>query len=295
MWLKSVSKEKLAYIIIGVYAAVVLWITLICRKFTYSHAILIPFSSYVKTFQGDGIALLENIENILMFIPLGYILQMFLNTEYKRILKIGFLFSLGIEFIQLVTTLGCFEIEDLMHNSIGALFGYFVHLKVPYKIAFDRKLFCNVTVMIALAIVISLKIINSTSEVMIYASHFNEMRKYAELNDSSTSSNYLVFTEEFGQIGDSDVTVSLNEDGSYVLRGTADEDAWRVIAVINLDKGSYIFKDLNNSTNVQMILEKRNLFSGKYSTICRLGHAFTIKHHTQIIVAIGVETGIKEG
>ena len=42
-----------------------------------------------------------------------------------------------------------------------------------------------------------------------------------------------------------------------------------------------------------MILEKRNLFSGKYSTICRLGHAFTIKHHTQIIVAIGVETGIE--
>ena len=62
---------------------------------------------------------------------------------------------------------------------------------------------------------------------------------------------------------------------------------------VNLDKGSYIFKDLNNSTNVQMILEKRNLFSGKYSTICRLGHAFTIKHHTQIIVAIGVETGIE--
>ena len=291
MWLKSSSKQKLIYCALGMYVALVLWVTLFSRKITYSHVILMPFFSYIKMFQGDRTALLENFENIMMFIPLGYILQMFLNTKWQKVIKTGFCCSLAIELIQFISTLGCFEVEDLFHNSIGVLLGYLIHRWVTYKITFDKKSFCKITLRTMGVVVVSLVLVNSVSEAIITTVHFNEMKKYAELNDRPNSSNYLVFTEEFGTIGETNVIASFNKDGSCMLHGTADEDDWKVVAVINLEKGKYIFKDLNNCRNVRMLIEKKLPFSKKYSVICELGQCFELKRRTKITVIIGVDKG----
>ena len=50
----------------------------------------------------------------------------------------GFLLSLTVEVIQLVTKVGCFDVDDMILNTLGAAFGYVlfricnhIRMKVP--------------------------------------------------------------------------------------------------------------------------------------------------------------------
>ena len=65
--------------------------------------------------------------NILIFIPFGFFVPM--SRERKSILAttIGaFLLSLVIESIQLYTRVGCFDVDDLLLNTLGGVTGYII-------------------------------------------------------------------------------------------------------------------------------------------------------------------------
>ena len=67
------------------------------------------------------------IVNVALFIPLGYLLpEAFPQKKYRwwKMLLSGVAFSLIIEILQLVAHRGCFDLDDLFHNSIGVLSGY---------------------------------------------------------------------------------------------------------------------------------------------------------------------------
>ena len=77
--------------------------------------------------------------NIIMFIPLGFLLP-FLWKKYQKLtptLLFGFLFSLFIELSQLIT-LRATDIDDLIANTLGALIGYLIW-KIYMKI-FNKSL-----------------------------------------------------------------------------------------------------------------------------------------------------------
>ena len=40
---------------------------------------------------------------------------------------LGFLLSLGVETIQLVSKVGCFDVDDLMLNTSGVVLGYLIY------------------------------------------------------------------------------------------------------------------------------------------------------------------------
>lgn len=66
------------------------------------------------------------LENILLFIPLGILLPLIsvrLRYAYRCIL-LGVLLSLAIEFAQLFTQRGYWQIEDVLMNGIGTFVGY---------------------------------------------------------------------------------------------------------------------------------------------------------------------------
>lgn len=72
-----------------------------------------------KTFEGI-------ILNILLFIPLGYMLPCIFRKLGKalwKVILIGFLCSLITETVQLVTHLGWFDLDDLFNNTIGCAVG----------------------------------------------------------------------------------------------------------------------------------------------------------------------------
>lgn len=70
----------------------------------------------------------RSVENILLFIPCGYLLSRWIcsRTSMKlwKVTLLGFLSSLLIETIQLVFHRGVFEIDDLVKNTLGSMIGY---------------------------------------------------------------------------------------------------------------------------------------------------------------------------
>ena len=75
----------------------------------------------------------ENIMNFVVFIPVG----MFLGLGYPKwllwkVVGLGCLCSISIEVLQLVFMKGFSETDDVIHNTLGCLFGYLL-LKVVVK------------------------------------------------------------------------------------------------------------------------------------------------------------------
>ena len=66
------------------------------------------------------------IENILLFIPFGYVCPWYLKSlrGFWRCAGSGFLTTLLIETLQLVTGRGIFQIDDILTNLIGSIIGY---------------------------------------------------------------------------------------------------------------------------------------------------------------------------
>lgn len=72
--------------------------------------------------------------NILLLIPFGFGLPFITNFRMKRIVIIGALFSIVIEFLQLVTgfmakiTFRIADINDVIFNTVGVAIGYILFI-----------------------------------------------------------------------------------------------------------------------------------------------------------------------
>lgn len=66
------------------------------------------------------------VENVLLFIPYGFILAWASNRQRHFVLNLltGALTSLAIESMQLVTGRGYFQIDDILTNILGTILGY---------------------------------------------------------------------------------------------------------------------------------------------------------------------------
>lgn len=135
---KNINKRKMIlYGISIMYISIVLGAVFLNRSNLYGYANLHLFSSYKEAYNNMQISLFRNIIlNILLFIPLGFLLPFYsdkLKKGYKIIL-IGFIFTLIIEIIQYITKIGIFEIDDILNNTIGTLIGY-----CAFKIYYNLK------------------------------------------------------------------------------------------------------------------------------------------------------------
>ncbi|OJV99264.1 MAG: hypothetical protein BGO39_17165 [Chloroflexi bacterium 54-19] len=72
--------------------------------------------------------------NILLFIPFGFGLPFITNLDFKRIIVFGTLFSIVIEFVQLLTgilakiTFRIADVNDVIFNTVGAATGYILFI-----------------------------------------------------------------------------------------------------------------------------------------------------------------------
>lgn len=68
------------------------------------------------------------IYNILMFVPLGALLPLILKRAEKLYFTgiASLAASLAIELYQLITRCGIFELDDIIDNTAGGIFGYFL-------------------------------------------------------------------------------------------------------------------------------------------------------------------------
>lgn len=95
---------------------------------------LIPFKEIKRFWKYRGILGFESVMvnlfgNVLVFVPFG-IIQPFLNRQRRSFLLVTLLtleFSLFIEVIQLITRKGCFDVDDLILNTLGGSLGYILY------------------------------------------------------------------------------------------------------------------------------------------------------------------------
>ena len=92
--------------------------------------------AFLQRFRWVSAALEGYVFNVLLFVPLGYLLPAaFLPLRrWWKVMLLGFAFSLLIETTQLITHLGWFDATDLIHNTIGAIIGYGLYNKFLHGI-----------------------------------------------------------------------------------------------------------------------------------------------------------------
>ena len=65
--------------------------------------------------------------NVLVFLPLGYFLPM--ASKYRSFFDTvfySFVLSLCVEVFQLLSKVGCFDVDDLLLNTVGGALGYLI-------------------------------------------------------------------------------------------------------------------------------------------------------------------------
>ena len=100
---------------------------------------LIPFHSYRAVMAGGNREILRsNFMNVVLFYPAGLFACELLpksSSRAKRVILVAVLFALvsaGIEFCQYHFALGQAEIDDVIHNALGALIGALIST-IPVK------------------------------------------------------------------------------------------------------------------------------------------------------------------
>ena len=155
---KKSEERTVAPVLLLFYVIAVLGITLFVRDFDLEkEAILNPLRKYMNLADafGKGIrkggasefrkclstqehVITEIVLNVLLFVPLGFLVPKVREFfgKWWRILLLGLALSVTIEVTQLLTHLGCFDVCDLVHNTLGAGIGFllwrsFVREKTP--------------------------------------------------------------------------------------------------------------------------------------------------------------------
>ena len=109
-------------VLVGIYILIILWITLFSRE---------PMTTRIfrGLFWEIEMGYWNNIiQNILLFIPLGFLIG------GKRGIIAGVLLSIGIELTQYIAVLGYCELDDVLNNMIGAAIGALLYKKFGKRI-----------------------------------------------------------------------------------------------------------------------------------------------------------------
>ena len=100
-----------------------------------------PFRTY-RQYYTDEFTWFEIRENILLFIPIGFLLPMVIKKPVWLPPIIGIGISVIIELTQFITHRGLCETDDVISNSIGFLIGFVVYLFIKltlYLFGFFKK------------------------------------------------------------------------------------------------------------------------------------------------------------
>lgn len=255
----SKKKDYIFCSLFGAYIAAVLWITLFSRIGGGYRGFLLPFHSYVEICKGEWRPLLENIGNVVLFIPLGVALKW---SGVKDVKKAGFFASLLIEVLQFTFALGTFECDDLIHNTLGAVIGAWC----VGKICGEIKLGSQMGKVILLSMVLCSMVPFSYREVR----HQKMVRLAAIYDREDGTKNLLVLNGRNGFAWDTDVYVKYLDDGSIQIKGTSDKMSWWPIADITLESGHYSASGLEDTTGGLLGIELAyyNKYSKKYEVLC---------------------------
>lgn len=237
--MKNIKKEYVFCIIFGGYIAAVLWITLFSRIGTEFRNFLLPFHSYLEISKGNRKFLLENIGNIVMFMPLGIAIKCFGKNKIQEAAIGGAIFSFCIEMIQFIFALGTFEFDDLLHNTLGVVLGFWLASQINVIIRINLNKSLIKLFFLSILLFISIPFVNE--EV-----RHQKMVEYASMMDQEDGTeNLLVLNGKNGTAWDTNVYIKYLSNGSIRIKGTSNKTSWWPIGEITLGPGKYSFCGLS--------------------------------------------------
>lgn len=122
---KNGRASAAAIVAFGIYMAIVLMLTFLSRESGSRSGIdLELFSTWGINERNNAYV----VENVLLFIPYGFVCcWAFPGTrKFLRCTAVGGVTSLGVEWLQLVTGRGFFQIDDILTNILGTMMGYII-------------------------------------------------------------------------------------------------------------------------------------------------------------------------
>ena len=131
---KPCRHRKLLWAATAVYFFFLLYATLLSRTAgkEYSYRVE-PLITLRLSFFANGTLELSDpkilegiVVNLLLMVPVGYMLPQLFNLSATQTTLLGAGLSLSIESIQLITRLGMFELDDFIYNTLGAALGYWL-------------------------------------------------------------------------------------------------------------------------------------------------------------------------
>ena len=126
---------KVSSIILAVlYGFIVICTTVVCRhSYSGRGIIYVPFWSYIAIINGKLSLIEENIMNVIAFLPLGLFVSIGIRKlKWRHTAIVGFCLSVAIELMQYYFEKGQCEIDDVIHNTLGCVIGYYI-VKVAFK------------------------------------------------------------------------------------------------------------------------------------------------------------------
>lgn len=140
----KITKSDGVYLCIdAVYLTGLLMITLLNRIPGKQYMIEpVPFWSYWEILMNHDAALfMQVIGNVVVFLPWGVLLPCLMKKEesLKYVAISACFLSMTIEGIQAVGKLGLCEVDDVIHNTLGAVLGYLVYLYILKKKILSKK------------------------------------------------------------------------------------------------------------------------------------------------------------
>lgn len=136
---RGVKQKGRAFAMILLIAYVILvFCTTVFLRATHAHK---PFDfhllwSYRAFLAGKNAVMAEKIMNLVLFVPVGLLSGIVLrNTKWYYVILSSFILSVIIEILQFVLNRGYAEVDDVFHNTIGAIlgFGLFCSFEWMYK------------------------------------------------------------------------------------------------------------------------------------------------------------------
>ena len=103
------------------------------RRYTYSEYKynLMPFETITHFLQTDrfntSIWVVNIFGNIGVFVPFGILLPLLFGGKIKKSISIFMIGLFSLESLQFITRRGSFDIDDIILNSLGFLFGYCIY------------------------------------------------------------------------------------------------------------------------------------------------------------------------
>lgn len=127
-WVNN-KRRFVLWVFLAEYAFIVICSTIICRStpsFEYAKLELMPFWTYLAVIKHTpGVSIWDIVLNIVLFVPLGFLVKLlYPSLSILKMMGVAILCSLLIEINQYVFEKGIAQIDDVMHNTTGAMVGW---------------------------------------------------------------------------------------------------------------------------------------------------------------------------